>query len=392
MRVLYVNHTLEPSGASISLGTLVRHLGAEVDPWFLFRTGSKVVEVVGAPKERAMGWRWMPHFPTTVYVAPYGPVLWAWHTAKLAPAFLHFAWTVRRLGIQLVHLNETCLAPYAWFAAVLGLPVVMHARTVVNPRGLARRVADSAAVCRRLAVLCVDAETLASLPPRLKQRGRLAPNPIKIAPCADPEVRRRLRAEWGGDDASVFAGQVASLHEAKGVWQFLDVARAACAVDARLRFVLVGDDRPGHGLGPELKARAVEMGLQDRVVFAGYRPDLAAVYSALDVVTVLFGRGLGGIGRSAFEAGMMGLPVVATCPDVRSPMLFGGEAGRILLPDDTEGVTREVLALASSPEKRRALGARAKELLCARHDPVSYAREVVGLYRQLLAGGVSGQQ
>ncbi|MCC7517939.1 MAG: glycosyltransferase family 4 protein [Verrucomicrobiae bacterium] len=384
MRILYVNHTQQPSGATISLGTLLRFLPERAGARVLLRCGAEVAAALGLGAEQVVWERWMPMFPTTLYGRGYGPLLWGWHLAKLAPAGGRFRAVAKRIGAELIHLNETSLLAYAWYAAALGLPVVMHARTVIAPRGAARRALAACARIRRLRVLCVDSETLASLPGSLRAKAELLPNPIALAPCGDAGTRPRLRAAGGGDDASVFVGQVASLHEEKGVWQFLEVARAACARDARLRFVLVGDDRPGHGLGPELKARVAEAGLGGRVVFAGYHADLPSVYAALDAVTVLFGQGLAGIGRSAFEAGLCGLPVIATCPDVRSPMLFGGEAGRILAPADTDGVVREVLALAGSAEARKHLGARARELLSPRHDPAAYAARVRGIYDGLL--------
>jgi len=383
MRVLYVNHTLQPSGATISLGTLLRHAPDRDAARVMLRAGANVTETLGLTEAQIVEERWMPHYPTTVYGRGYGPVLWAWHAAKLAPAWRHFRRIVAREQVDLVHLNESSLLAYAWFSAWRRLPVVLHARTVIRPCGLARRALARCARIRRLRVLCVDAETHASLPIVLRAKATLLPNPIALTASRDAAARARLRAAWGGDDATLFVGQVASLHAEKGVWMFLEMARIASARDARLRFVLVGDDRPGRGLGPELKARAEAMGLSGRLVFAGYRTDLAEVYAALDLVTVLFGQGLGGIGRSAFEAGLCGLPVVATCPDVRSPMLFGGEAGRIVAPDDREGIVREVLALAGSADARRALGARARALLTPRHDPAAYAARVAEIYAEL---------
>ena len=66
----------------------------------------------------------------------------------------------------------------------------------------------------------------------------------------------------------------------------------------RVRFVLVGDDSGEAGEGPQLRQAIHAKGLERRVILAGCRRDLSAVYGAFDISLCLFGKGLKGVGRT----------------------------------------------------------------------------------------------
>ena len=151
--------------------------------------------------------------------------------------------------------------------------------------------------------------------------------------------------------------------------------------------MLVGADPPEGGQAEALRAAARERGLEGRFHLVGHHEDLPAVYAALDIALCLFGEQLGGIGRTAFEAAMLGLPVVATLPGARgSDTVRDGEAGRVLEPDDTAGVARAVRELVTSPAARAELGQRARAAVGARHAAAVVAAQVEALYRELLGG------
>lgn len=143
---------------------------------------------------------------------------------------------------------------------------------------------------------------------------------VRFAP--DSEARTRVRAEWGVPEDAPLVGMVARLDPMKGHPTFLRAAAVLSALRPEVRYVLVGG-------GPEavrnaLETLAGELGLGDRVVFAGARQDVAAVYSALDVATsASLGEGFPNV---IGEAMACGVPCVVT--DV-------GDSARIV---DTLGV------------------------------------------------------
>jgi len=95
----------------------------------------------------------------------------------------------------------------------------------------------------------------------------------------DPAARATVRREFGFADDEMVVGNVGRLVPMKGqeylVRAFADVARRVPSA----RLLLVGDGE----LKGRLTALAEESGASGRIVFAGFRDDLTAVYSAFDV-------------------------------------------------------------------------------------------------------------
>lgn len=181
-------------------------------------------------------------------------------------------------------------------------------------------------------------------------------------------------------------GQVASLHDQKGIWDILEIAASLCPSHPRLRFVLVGDSSPGAGRGPQLRESIIRRGLEDRVILAGYQRDLSTIYGALDVALCLFGAGLGGVGRAAYEACICGRPLVATLPGARTSQTLTHERhGLLYEPSDLAGVQEGIQQLITHPELRQTLGDTAQTEIGSRHHPDTVAQKMLSVYREALA-------
>ena len=94
----------------------------------------------------------------------------------------------------------------------------------------------------------------------------------------DPAGRARLRKHWRVSDDTFLVGLVARVDPAKDHRTFLRAAELILARRVDIRFVCVGD-------GVDQLARTVEATkLGDRLLLENERNDLAAVYSAIDIV------------------------------------------------------------------------------------------------------------
>jgi glycosyltransferase involved in cell wall biosynthesis len=386
MRVLYVNHTGQPSGAGISLATLLRHLPVDVEKFFLLPTGSAVDELLGAGPQQTYHERLLCQFMTTRYTAQYPPWLFAWHFAKLPRAILRIRSLVGKWKINLVHVNETTLVAYALAARLAGVPVVLHARTAIAPRPfevfLLRRFAER----RRARIACIDPEVRDSLPRMCQRIAEVIYNPVDLGPTPSAIEVASVRAAWGCGLDDVIVGQVASLHRQKGIWLILRLAERLCPEFAKLRVVLIGNDSAAAGEGPELRQAVRERGLADRVIFAGYETRLALVYAALDVALCLFAGELGGVGRAAYEAAVAGKPLVATLPNPkRSETLQDGVSGLLFTQEDEDGIAEGIRKLVRDSTFRKTLGASANASIGRRHSPQAIARRMHELYGELVA-------
>lgn len=384
MRVLYVNHTTQKSGAGISLSTLLRNLPPEMEKFFLVPAASEIDAMLGAAPERTYRERHLCQFMTTLYTPQYPPHLLAWHLAKFPLAIARIRHLVRRWRIDLVHVNETTLIAYALAACMAGVPTVLHARTAIAPRTFERALLARLGRMPRARVACIDAEVRDSLPAACRGIAEVIHNPIDLGPAPTAEEIAAMRASWGCGPEHVVVGQVASLHRQKGIWLILDLAEKLCAESPQLRIVLVGDVSPEAGEGPKLRAAIAQRGLTGRVILPGYDTRLAAVYASLEVALCLFGGELGGVGRAAYEAAVSGRPLVATVPDpARSETLENGVSGLLFTHADEAGIAGALRRLIASPELRASLGASGQASIGRRHAPDAVAESVTRLYARL---------
>ena len=391
MRVLFVNHTAQMSGAGISLATLARALPASVEKFFLVPADCAIDDLLGAVPERTFREARMCQFMTTRYVPPHPAHILAWHLAKVAVAALRIRHLVRQWKIDIVHANETSLLAYAFAARMAGVPAVLHARTAITPRRFERRLLAQVGRLRRTCVACIDAEVRDSLPAPARAIAEVIHNPVDLGPVPGAGEIAAVRAAWGCGPEDIVVGQVASLHPQKGIWLILDLAEKLCAELPRLRIVLVGDTSPAAGEGGQLRAAIKQRGLAGRVVLPGYDARLGVVYGALDVALCLFGGELGGVGRAAYEAAVSGRPLVATVPDpARTETLENGVSGLLFTHENTAGIADGLRRLITDGARRASLGASAQASIGHRHAPAAVAGRVMKLYARLAAPVASG--
>lgn len=127
----------------------------------------------------------------------------------------------------------------------------------------------------------------------------------------DPAKRRKIRNRYGLQGAIVI-GHVGRFYEVKNQEFLLDVIREALKAKEDARLLLVGDGPMREAI--ENKAR--DMGVHDRIVFAGARTDAEDYYQAMDVFA--FPSKWEGLGIAAIEAQCSGLGCVVSegVPDV----------------------------------------------------------------------------
>ncbi|WP_029896985.1 glycosyltransferase [Desulfohalovibrio reitneri] len=154
----------------------------------------------------------------------------------------------------------------------------------------------------------------------------------------DPAAGEAVRAELGIPGDSMVVGMVARMDPIKDHATFLRAASEMVARDDSLRFLLVGGGDVAYENG--LRALTGELGLADKVVFAGERSDLPGVYSAMDVCCLCSTSE--GFPNVVVEAMACGSPCVVTRAGDMPRIV--GDPSLVVQVGDAPGVARALEA------------------------------------------------
>lgn len=169
-------------------------------------------------------------------------------------------------------------------------------------------------------------------------------------------------------------GVVASLRPIKEHETLLEaVARLTCSHPS-LRVVFVG---VGPSMG-YLRAEALRLGLAERAIFAGLRPQAPSMHSVFDV-SVLTSRSEG-FPNSVVEAMAVGRPVVGTDVTGIRDAIANGRTGFLVPRGDAEALATALRRLLDDQKLRETLGGAAREVARARYSAPIVMKQLAQLY------------
>jgi glycosyltransferase involved in cell wall biosynthesis len=149
----------------------------------------------------------------------------------------------------------------------------------------------------------------------------------------DSEARAKVRAEWETSENTILIGLVGRLDPMKDHRNFLRAAALMCEERQDVRFVCVGTGPENYAR--ELHELASELNITEQIIWAGARPDMPAVYNALDIATSASAYGEG-FANVIGEAMACGVPCVVT--DVGDSKFIVGDAGVVVAPSNSQAL------------------------------------------------------
>jgi glycosyltransferase involved in cell wall biosynthesis len=162
------------------------------------------------------------------------------------------------------------------------------------------------------------------------------------------------RAEFGLGSEDFVIGVASRLAPEKGLAHVLDAMPAICAAVPHARLLVLGH-------GPEdraLRAKAQQLNLTDKVIFAGFRADAAACLDLYDVFALPSLAEYHSI--ALLEAMRASRPIVATTVGGNPESVRDGHEALLVPPADAPALTRAVQQLAQDPARARNLAAGAR--------------------------------
>jgi glycosyltransferase involved in cell wall biosynthesis len=211
--------------------------------------------------------------------------------------------------------------------------------------------------------------------------------PTTCIPCAvDPETvvpnvapsAIRMQADTP-PDAPVIVW-VGSLTPEKRVDRLLRALATVRRSIPDVHLWIVGEGRLRRSLEADVRAS----GLASCVRFLGVQDHVANYMCAGDLVALT--SDTEGMPAVLLEAGLLGLPVVATRVGGVSECVLDGETGIVVPRSDEDGLAGALRDLLLRPAKRREMGDAARTWIERNFTINHVARQYAAFYRQVLAG------
>ncbi len=301
----------------------------------------------------------------------------------------HLVSVLRRRRVEILHIHQGRDYWPGIIAARLagqGTRVVITRHLMTRPRGFSRsnllKFADIVAVSH--AVERVLREELQGNQKRIHQI-HCGIDIARFHPGRTP-AGSAIREELGCAPSDVLFGVVGMYERprGKGQFEFLEAAHRIAQQHPNARFVLVGKG----GLQAELESMIQTSGLTGRASMVGFREDMPALMSALDVL-VHPTTGTEAFPLVVLEAFASGKPVIASDLDGIPEQVVPEVHGLLVPRADVPALANAMSRLAGNPELRARMGEAGRG-----HVETRFTREILGsrfeeLYLNLVGGTAS---
>jgi len=203
---------------------------------------------------------------------------------------------------------------------------------------------------------------------------------IDLSLFESPPDGHSLRKRWNAPEGCLIVGMVGRMQKKRDQATLLRAVAQLGAGPHRLRCLLIGrgEDRD------QLEALCGELGILDRVRFAGYlEDDYLDGLAAMDVFAYT-APGSDASCRALIEAMAMGKPVLAARRAAAPLLIEPGKTGFLFEPGDAAGLADHIQRFLDNPAMARDFGKQGRvkafrEFSCAR-----VAEEVEKIYERLL--------
>lgn len=198
--------------------------------------------------------------------------------------------------------------------------------------------------------------------------------------CPNPEVRARVRGEFGYHDSHVVAGIAARLAEAKGHRYLFEAAAQLRSDLPHLRILVLGQGV----LDRALQSRAQELGIADIVRFAGFRNDIGDCMQAFDI-GVQPSIDCEASSFSVMEQMATGKPIVTSDHGGTKEIVRDGVDGFVVPQGTVEPLAKALRNLVEDGPLRTRMGASARQRVSDEFTLGLLAQRTLDAYGRALA-------
>jgi len=192
-------------------------------------------------------------------------------------------------------------------------------------------------------------------------------------------AREKIREEFGLTEETLVITNIARFEPQKGHFFLLQALKhLVTQLDRKVALLLVG-----IGIDQEkIEAEVKRLGLEDMVIFTGYRQDVPDILSASDVSVMA--SHYEGIPRALMESMALGLPVVATDVPGTHALIQSGETGLLVQYGDVPGFSGALSKILTDTTLAKSVGEKGRNLVQTKFNEYTVADRVEEVYKHIL--------
>jgi len=196
-----------------------------------------------------------------------------------------------------------------------------------------------------------------------------------------PDYKSHLRQKLNLDEKISLVGIVGRLSPVKGHIYFIEAAKLVLEKFPQAIFLIAGED--AQISKRDLKEKVKNLGLPKNFIFLGRISDIREVIGALDI-GVVASIGSESVCRVVLEYMAMGKPVVATRINAIPEVVFEGENGFLVQPENGKEMGKTILKLLQDEKTTKRMGQRSRELAEEKFSLEKFGEETEKFYYQIL--------
>lgn len=288
-----------------------------------------------------------------------------WNLISFIPTSLKLSIFLKSASIDVLHTNSMLAHFYGAIACRLaGTKCLWHIQDIVDPRqalGLFKKGLNFAGRWLPHRIVVISEAVGKMFDGGTKKKVKIVYNGTDLQKFNSSVSGNSVREEFGIQPDEFVAGIVGRIVHWKGHKEFLLAGKQLLNRAAHVKFLIVGDTSFGQeSYLHEVKNFAKNLGIQDSVIFTGFREDTPEIFSALDVL-VNASTLPEPFGLTIIEAMATGKPVIATDGGGVPEIVVEGVTGKLVPMKDADLLAKAMIELIENPGERKEMGRAARE-------------------------------
>lgn len=297
---------------------------------------------------------------------------------------------IRQEEVSLVHINEIIDIYAAVAARVARIPCVWHVRAGLSSTPKLGLLFGWLVSLLAKSVVVVSNSVENQI---FKQNGLSTDKTVVIYdPGPDLTIfgpktdGGTVRAEYDVNGRTKLVVLVAKLAEPKGHKTLIHAVPKICELYPDTKFLIVGGELAGTHYklyAQELKRLTLELGMQEQIIFTGYRSDIPQIMAAADIVVhcSTYPDPFPGV---VLQGMALGKPVIASNIGGPQEQIEHDCSGILVEPNNPDALAKAIYDLLSNEDKRIRLGKAAITRVSTNFSDELFFRKLTTTYHNVL--------